>query len=413
LSPADRFRDARRRGQPAWLWPEVAVADWRAALSALEASTGALLTGQRPGPLRAPDVAAERALCLAAYTSGLGPWLGWHLEQGQQDADDAAARQLALHLRHSRARWTRLSAALETTIRVLTAAGIDVTVFKGAHTAHRLFAEPGLRPMADLDVLVPRADIERAERTLADAGYEENATSRMQRPRRSEWRPPGAPVELRTLTYVHERDPYSVDLHGTLDIDFFGIRTVAFSAPAPEHTAPAPWLGPRVTVLRQPLLAAQHAVHASHGLHSLTMIRLVELTHMLQQDMRGAGDWSALRDLLSAYDGARFAYPALALAEQLAPGTVQPQLLQHCAAASPRRLRAVVGRLRPATAQQIDRFALEERFMWAAGPVEHIRRVGNMLLPTGTAGSLRQLQGLYANRAFRLLRRGVTWRSAR
>lgn len=389
------------------------MADWRAALSALEASTGALLTGQRPGPLRAPDAAAERALCLAAYTSGLGPWLGWHVEQGRQAADDAAARQLAVHLRHGRARWTRLSAALATTLRVLTDAGIEVTVFKGAHTAHRLFAEPGLRPMADLDVLVPRADIERAEGALADAGYEENATSRMLRPRRSEWRPAGAPVELRTLMFVHEADPYAIDLHGTLDIDFFGIRTVAFGAPGPAQTEPAPWLGPRVTVLRQPLLAAQHAVHASHGLHGLTMIRLVELTHMLRQDMRAAGDWSALSDLLAAHDGARFAYPALALTEQLAPGTVEPRLLQQCAAAAPPRLRAVLSRLRPSTAQRIDQFALEERFMWAAGPIEHIRRVGNMLLPTGTAGSLRQLHALYANRAFRLLRRGVTWRSAR
>jgi hypothetical protein len=48
--------------------------------------------------------------------------------------------------------------------------------------------------------------------------------------------------------------------------------------------------------------------------------------------------------------------------------------------------------------------------MWAAGPAEHLRRVGNMLLPTGAAGSLHRLRSIYANRAYSLLRRRVSWR---
>ena len=351
-------------------------------------------------------------MCLAAYTSGLGPWLGRRVEDEALDADAAAARQLELHLAHSRRRWSRMDAALAETARVLVREGISVTVFKGAHTAHTLLAEPALRPMADLDVLVPRARMGDAERALAAAGYEENPDSRLRRPRRSEWRPPGAPKQLQSLMLAHQDDPYGIDLHGTLDIDFFGVRTVAFGSPSGAATEHADWSDAKVLVLKQPLLAAQHAVHASHGLHGLTLIRLVELTLLLRRDMRSAGDWSALHELLRALGAERFAWPALALAEKLAPGTVDARLLSRCAAAAPPKLRGVVDALSPAAAQRIDTHALEERFMWAAGPVEHLRRMGDMLAPGSAGGSMRRLRDVYADRVHQILRRRISWRSA-
>lgn len=408
-SPRVRVRDARRRGTPAWLWPEIAPAQWRAALSALEGCAAALLDGRRPGALRAPKPEAEQALCLAAYTSGLGPWLGWHVERGALDADAGAARQLTLHLAHGRARWERLDSALMDTAAVLHGAHIPATVFKGAHIARVYFAEPGLRPMSDLDVFVPGRDMDRAERALATAGFEENPRSRLRRPRRSEWRPAGAPKELQSLMLVHRDDPFAVDLHGTLDIDFFGVRTVAIGQPLPGHLERADWLAGNMSVLRQPLLAAQHAVHASHGLHGLTLIRLVELTLLLRRDMRAAGDWSSLSDLLRELGARRFAWPALALTEKLAPGTVQPRLLEQCADAAPARLRRIVTHMTPAAAQRIDSHALEERFMWADGPVEHLRRFGDMLVPGSAGGSVSRLGGIYVNRAYQLLRRRISW----
>lgn len=351
-------------------------------------------------------------MCLAAYTSGLGPWLARHVEDGRLDVDAAAARQLEQHLAHSRRRWSRLEAALAKTARVLGAEDISVTLFKGAHTAHTLFAEPGLRPMADLDVLVPLAQMGSAERALAGAGYEENRDARLRRPRRSEWRPAGASRQLQSLMLVHQDDPYGIDLHGTLDIDFFGVRTVAFGAPSAADTENAGWSDVNVLVLKQPLLAAQHAVHASHGLHGLTLLRLVELTLLLRRDMRSAGDWSALHDLLRTLGAERFAWPALALVEKLAPGTVDAGLLSQCAAAAPAKLRGIVDALSPAAAQRIDTHALEERFMWAAGPVEHLRRVGDMLVPGSAGGSLRRLRDVYAHRGYQILRRRISWRSA-
>lgn len=351
-------------------------------------------------------------MCLAAYTSGLGPWLGRNVEDGSLDADAGAARQLELHLAHSRRRWSRMEAALKETVQVLAREDVTVTVFKGAHAAQTLFAEPALRPMADLDVLVPRSRMANAERALAAAGYEEDRDSRLRRPRRSEWRPPGAPKQLQSLMLVHQDDPYGIDLHGTLDIDFFGVRTVAFGEPSAAQTEPAGWTDANVLVLRQPLLAAEHAVHASHGLHGLTLLRLVELTLLLRRDMRSAADWSALHDLLRTLGAERFAWPALSLAEQLAPGTVDGRVLSHCAAAAPPKLRGIVDALSPAAAQRIDTHALEERFMWAAGAVEHLRRIGDMLVPGSAGGSLRRLRDVYADRGYQILRRRISWRSA-
>jgi hypothetical protein len=172
----------------------------------------------------------------------------------------------------------------------------------------------------------------------------------------------------------------------------------------------APELGPHATVLREPLLAAHLAVHASHGLHGLTLIRLVELALVLRADMRTAADWDELAQLLRLLDAERFAFPAFALVDQLVPGLIPPALLGRMRQKAPPRLCAVIGGLRPATAQRIDGLALDERFMWAATPVEHLRRLGNMLVPTGT-GPVRRLGRIYAERAFRIARGRVSLRS--
>ena len=406
-----RFRWARRRGRPQWLWPEIPVAEWRVALTELERVAGALLVGDAPVRLSSADGLRQRSLGLAAYTSGLGPWLGWQIERGALHADAAAATVLADHLEHARRRVQRLTAALHDVLEVFAAARIRATVLKGMHTSHTYFAEPALRPMADLDVSVAPGDIVGAERALRDAGYAPLPATQLARPYRTDWRPPGTPVELRSLALTHADDPFQVDLHGTLDINFFGVRTIRFGDSAAQHLAAAPW--PNAFVLGQPLLSAQHAVHASQGLHGLTLIRLVELVLMVRRDFTTAEEWTSLHTLLRRLRAERFAYPAFALAEKLVPGTVPPSLLQRLDHAATPRLRGIIDGLRPATAQRLEDLALDERFMWSAGIVEHARRVGHMLLPTGVGGSVARLGRIYADRAFRLLRGRVSWRSDR
>lgn len=407
---AERFRWARRQGHPFWLWPDVTVADWRASLVALERVATALLRGERATLQARPGPAA---LGLAAYTSGVGPWLGWHLEDGLLAGDVPTAGILAAHLDHARRRAARMATALQDVLGALGGAGVDATLLKGMHTASAYFVEPGLRPMADMDVLVHADAIAASERALAAAGYVEEQSARLARPYRAEWRLRGAPDLPRSLTLTHADDPFAFDLHGTLDIDFFGVHTVPFGHPHWSALAAASFGSATATVLRQPLLAAHLAVHASHGLHGLTLIRLVELALVLRADMRLPADWNELGDLLRVLRAERFAFPAIALTDRLVPGLVPAPFLGGLRAAAPQRLRAVIDELRPATAQRIDGLALDERFMWAATPGEHLRRLGNMLLPTGAGGPVRRLGRIYAERAFRIARGRVSLRGGR
>ena len=411
---AARFDWARRQGRPFWLWPDVGVAEWRAALVELERiAAGALQGAERPIAWQPPSALRPEALGVAAYTSGLGPWIGRQIEDAVLEVcDDATAAMFADHLEHARRRARRLTTELSSALAAFAAAGIQATVLKGAHTASAYFAESALRPMADMDLLVDADAIARSEGVLAAAGYVEEQAARLVRPYRSEWRRPETARLPHSLSFVHAHDPWSIDLHGTLDIDFFGVRTVPFGQPQADMRTTAPALGTHATVLRQPLLAAHLAVHASHGLHGLTLIRLLELALVLRADMRTAADWQDFEEQLRALEAARFAYPALALVDRLVPGLVPSPLLARLQQAAPARLRAVIGSLRPATAQRIDGLALDERFMWAATPAEHVKRLGNMLLPTGS-GPVQRLGRIYAERVFRIARGRVSLRGTR
>jgi hypothetical protein len=51
------------------------------------------------------------------------------------------------------------------------AAGVSALVFKGLGVAHLLYPAPYLRPRADIDVLVPERELQRAEPVLLDDGW--------------------------------------------------------------------------------------------------------------------------------------------------------------------------------------------------------------------------------------------------
>jgi alkylhydroperoxidase family enzyme len=56
-------------------------------------------------------------------------------------------------------------------LKDLGTAGIDVAVLKGADLVERVYADVSLRPMADVDLLVRSADLERTSALLASRGY--------------------------------------------------------------------------------------------------------------------------------------------------------------------------------------------------------------------------------------------------
>ncbi len=396
-SVRERLRWARHRGHPRYLWPEVEPAAWREALRSIEAVTRNILGG-RTATLAAPDA---RALGIAAFTSGTGPLLGYWIERGQLDVSEPARALLLIHLRHGRVRAHKQHAILGRVLAALRDHDVEPAVLKSAATGPLYFPEPGVRPAVDIDLVVPGADFDSAERALVASGHER--AGHQASPRKSDWRVPGTQPWPRSLELLHAGGQYAIDLHESLTRDFFGVRRVTIEG----DTQPANLAGTAGRVLAQPALLAFHALHAAEGLDNLTLIRLVEIVLMIRRDAGRTLDWNALLDLLERSGGDCFAWPAFALSERLVPGTVDPKVLHTLEQAATPAMRRVIADLAPAAATRLDVLTLKERFIWCRTPADYARRLLHMMLPAPAGRSPTRLAALYADRAWRLLRGNV------
>ena len=101
----------------------------------------------------------------------LEPFLAWRLERG----DCSAPSTVAASWREARRRGALLGLAHQAALRLaldrLGASHVPVVALKGVALAWRYYPEPSLRPMRDLDVLVPAERALEAAELLADAGF--------------------------------------------------------------------------------------------------------------------------------------------------------------------------------------------------------------------------------------------------
>ena len=123
-----------------------------------------LVEAANASPIAAYDTLARHDL-LGVWREGLQAAGAW----GEIDArlrariDDQARLRLANHLLQRRAA-SLAAGALER-------AGLRYLFMKGLHVQEAIYDSPMLRPMADLDLLVPRERRTAALRTLAEAGF--------------------------------------------------------------------------------------------------------------------------------------------------------------------------------------------------------------------------------------------------
>lgn len=107
----------------------------------------------------------------ACERNGLSPLFYHHLQKHQPELPSLTDKVLkALTIRHRRAHQIRTEALAEILI-AYQAASIDCLLLKGAALAHLIYPTPSLRPMGDIDVLVKKADAQKAQQTLRDLGY--------------------------------------------------------------------------------------------------------------------------------------------------------------------------------------------------------------------------------------------------
>lgn len=362
LARYEKTRDGRD------LWPEVGVRAFRAAQAEIGRVTSAVLAGAGPVSLHLPPGVDPRALGVAAFATGMGPLLGYWCETGSVTAEPEVASLLAVHLDHGRRRAARLGAELDRIVATFAGRGIETLVLKGSHTARVYFPEPGTRPTADMDLLVSRDDRPAAEGALRGLGFAENAATVVEE--RSHWLPPDS-GPVRSLELAHADDPWSVDLHTSLDRQL--LPGVSMTLGRVEPSSGTAWheFSRPGRILAQPLLLAHLALHASAHFYSMPLVRLVELVLVARRDFAGhAQRWREFDDLVGRTGAGRCVFPALDLAERLAPGAMNPRTLELVAAAAPRRLRRHVSALTPASAQRLHPSPVGERFLWPSSPRE-------------------------------------------
>ena len=110
-----------------------------------------------------------------AQAEGVAPLMYWKLKEHGWPASmpDATRTTLAQAYYGTVARNMLLYRELERVLAVLGEGEIPVIVLKGAALAATLYPNIGLRPMGDLDLLVPRSLMEKAVQTARSFGYRE------------------------------------------------------------------------------------------------------------------------------------------------------------------------------------------------------------------------------------------------
>jgi len=367
-----------RNLDPGAMWPGLSEGARVAAAHEIERITRAVLAGRIGEQIDPGGAHGLYALAIAGHTTGIGPLLGHWIETGIVTAAAAISARFTSYLDHSRRRAARMEREVGPALDALAAAGIQPAVIKGFHTARAYFAEPGLRRMADVDVLVPPERVRDAEAALRSAGFRPDSDAL--HPYKREWIGVDVDPRVFSLEWPDERSRWILELHASLD-RIIHPGTVAQLDAERDCMEAKMIAGRSLLVLRQPLLLLALACHCSQELNGSRLLRLFEMVKVIRMDSAaGRFDWEEFLAMLRRTQAARFAYPALSLVEQLAPGTVDPRVLALCRQQSTWAARHTVQRLVPAGGA-LDTRGLLRQIMFTRGPVAAIQCVLWILWP--------------------------------
>jgi hypothetical protein len=252
----------------------------------------------------------------AIQVHGIAPLLDWTFESSPNRA--ALPERLQMYLAEQRRlsgqRVERLLGELAAILEAANRRGIAVAPLKGSLLATSYYAEPGLRPMNDLDLLVRPDDEARMLDLLAGLGYRKLARG---------WkhialaRPDGA-GPIVSYDGEHPDNPRSLELHVRVAEQFWGIR-YDLTSETWAGSAPGTLLGAEAQVSRPAALLHHLAVHAS----SDAIARRLRLLHLhdiaLVAAQVGRAGWEQIARAAQARREERLVYPALLLASRYYP----------------------------------------------------------------------------------------------
>lgn len=124
---------------------------------------------------RCAEVSDWRAVLHQAEQEGMAPLLNKHLDESGAACPVPVARSLAVLVkRHQNQAKVRHQLLLQI-LQLLQEARLDVLVLKGAALSYTLYPDPALRPMRDIDLLLPGEAADRAHALLKEAGFAQAA----------------------------------------------------------------------------------------------------------------------------------------------------------------------------------------------------------------------------------------------
>ncbi|MCI5123691.1 MAG: hypothetical protein D3925_04240, partial [Candidatus Electrothrix sp. AR5] len=119
------------------------------------------------------DFSAWDDLLQQAEAHGMAPLLLRHLLAAEIDLPDDFLRSLRLLTLRHRQTNTLLTEALAAILTLLESEGFRVLVLKGAALCQTLYPKPGLRPMRDIDLLLPWDEALPAHALLQQHGFKD------------------------------------------------------------------------------------------------------------------------------------------------------------------------------------------------------------------------------------------------
>jgi putative nucleotidyltransferase-like protein len=353
------------------LWPTLSESALVSARRAVERAVRAVLADAPRVALDPEGQHEPYALSIAAFTSGTGALLERWREEHRLEIAPAARHVFAKHLDHGRRRAARLQRGVLPVFDALLARDITPVLIKGSHTSLAYCEEPGVRPIADVDIVIPPGRVADAESALQEMGFQ--ATSPALRPYKRHWIAANVDPRVFSVERSDAQTRWHLDLHASFDRPF-GDGIHARIDGERHSVAPLDVSGRILLAPTQPLLLLVLACQLSADLDSMRLMRLVDLVRVIRTDLqRRKLDWDELLAAFERTGVARYTYPALALAEDLAPGTIDGRVLSRARAACNWAIRSTVDRLTP-SGGYADHRSIVRMFMWANSPLGAIGR---------------------------------------
>jgi hypothetical protein len=252
------------------------------------------------------------AFVRAAETAAVAGLLHRSLASAPADlAVPARTREsLAGAYRATLAQNLRRFQALEEALGALSKRGMEPVILKGALLAETVYADPGVRPMRDVDLLVRREDLSGAEETLLALGFERLGT------------PGRATSEALHYQRGYRRGRCKIELHTSLCDE----GRYAVDAPGLwRRSHPISWRGRPARALADPDHLAYLALHAALHAFLLPLPCLVDIAVLLERD-RSLAEPAAER--ARSWGASAAVYEAFLLAKRLCDAPVESAVLR-------------------------------------------------------------------------------------